>query len=87
MVPGCGQRHEHGHPLGSQPRAEPALPPPPRGARTVASSHRQTAKVHFTGYAQKKHSSHGEIVGLGIVAFVIVVDVLVYVVVLIFRRV
>ena len=29
VVQGCGQLHAHGHPLVSQPRAEPALPPPP----------------------------------------------------------
>ena len=32
VVQGCGQLHAHGHPLVSQPRAEPALPPPPCGA-------------------------------------------------------
>ena len=29
---GCSQLHAHGHPLVSQPRAEPALPAPPSGA-------------------------------------------------------
>ena len=40
VVQGCGQLHAHGHPLVSQPRAEPALPPPPRGAN-VTFSHEQ----------------------------------------------
>ena len=37
VVQGCGQLHAHGHPLVSQPRAEPALPPPPCGARNMGA--------------------------------------------------
>ena len=40
VLQGCGQLHAHGHPLVSQPRAERALPPPPRGAH-VTFSHEQ----------------------------------------------
>ena len=34
---GCRQLRAHGHPLVSQPRAEPALRPPPCGARTMGA--------------------------------------------------
>ena len=37
VVQGCGQLHAHRHPLVSQPRAEPALPPPPCGARNMGA--------------------------------------------------
>ena len=37
VVQGCGQLHAHGHPLVSKKRAEPALPPPPCGARNMGA--------------------------------------------------
>ena len=44
MMQGCSQLHAHGHPLVSQPRAEPALPAPPSGA-TSEIGHELTSKV------------------------------------------
>ena len=43
VMHGRGQLHAHGHPLVSQPREEPALPSPPRGATASIASTRHGA--------------------------------------------
>ena len=47
-VQGCSILCAHGHPLVSQPRAEPALPSPPRGAPGVVNSHHTEAGSHWS---------------------------------------